>query len=161
PGQQVAITLSNIGPTTRLALFKDLKADLKTLLSSTGTPDLRQIDASMNGPSGANWDTSPWGSSPWGSSPWGSSPWGSSPWGSSPADAKQLCASLQLTVPNDTCSGGYLTVQMQDLLAWSANGQITKNTFDLSGDFYIRIYNDDGSFDTSRTITITALVIGT
>jgi hypothetical protein len=53
-----------------------------------------------------------------------------------------------------------MTVQLQDLLAWSADGQITRNTFDLSGNFYIRVYNDDGSFDTSRQMSIVATVSG-
>jgi hypothetical protein len=171
PGQQISIIVGNAGPHTRLALFKDLRQDLATLLSNPTTVDLRQLDASMNGAAGSSWDTSPWGSSPWGSSPWGSSPWGSSPWGSSPwgsspwgsspFDTTQLCQALKLNVSGDTCAGGYITVQMQDLLAWSANGQITKNTFDLSGNFYIRVYNDDGSFDPGRQMSVAATVLGT
>ncbi|MBV9893331.1 MAG: hypothetical protein JO020_04090 [Chloroflexi bacterium] len=171
PGQQISILVNNAGPHTRVALFKDLRQDLQTLLSSPNQVDLQQLDASMNGTASSPWNSSPWNSSPWNSSPWNSSPWNSSPWNSSPwnsspwnsspFDTTQLCQALGLSVSSDTCAGGYLTVQIQDLLAWSANGQITRNTFDLSGDFYIRIYNDDASFDTGRTMTLLATVIGT
>jgi hypothetical protein len=171
PGQQVSLVVGNVGPHTRIALFKDLQADFKKLLSSSSTVNVQQLDASMNGLNGSPWGTSaldgspwgtsPWGTSPWGTSPWGTSPWGTSPWGTSPFDTTQLCQSLGLTATSDQCAGGYVTVQVQDLLAWSANGQIIKNTFDLSGNLYVRIYNDDASFDTSRTLQIQGTALGT
>jgi hypothetical protein len=166
PGQQVGIVVGGLGPHTRVALFKDLRQDLQTLLANPGAPDLRQLDANMGGMAGSPWASSPWASSPWASSPWASSPWASSPWASSPwasspLDTTQLCANLKLNVSGDTCAGAYLNVQIQDLIAWSADGQITKNTWDLSGDFYVRVYNDDASFDTSQPISVSATVDGT
>jgi hypothetical protein len=172
PGQQVSIVLGNPGAHTRLALFKDLNADLQKLLANP-TTNLQQLDASMNAVAGSPWNSSPWNSSPWNSSPWNSSPWNSSPWNSSPWNSSPwnsspvdpaFCTSLSSTASTDACAGGYITVQMQDLLAWSADGQITRNTFDLSGNlsgnFYIRVYNDDGSFDIGSPMTLTATISG-
>jgi hypothetical protein len=176
PGELITLSVRGGSDKMRVALFRDLRQDFTTLLSRPITKDAefaRQFNASMSGPTSAPWNSSPWdsspwnsspwNSSPWNSSPWNSSPWNSSPWNSSPWNSSQLCAETG-AIANFTvedCAGAYSAVQMRGLLAFSTNGQISRNTWDLSGDFYIRVFNEDASFDPTQRLNILTTVQGT
>jgi hypothetical protein len=172
PGQQITVTVLGATGKTRVALFRDLRADFQQLLTNPNGVTAQQLDASMSGQASAPWDASPWDASPWDASPWDASPWDASPWDASPWDASPwdaspwdasaLCTDVNLpTTESDTCAGAYSTVQMRDLVAFSSSGQITRNTWDNMGDYYIRVFNADATFDPKQVLTIQAAVVGT
>jgi len=76
--------------------------------------------------------------------PWESSPWESSPWESSPSDSLV-----------------YSAAQVHGLLAVSAHGLIVRNTWENSGEYYIRVYSSGTNVDPGRPFAISARNEGT
>src|SRR5207302_9058966 len=116
----------------------------------------RQLTASLPGVGGTGWDSSGWDSSPWDSNGWDSSPWDSNGWDSSPWDSNGWDSS---PCQSPACAGDgsvYSAAQQRSLLAVSRQGQITRNTWDNSGDYFIRVYNADSSFDPTRQLSLSA-----
>lgn len=149
PAQIVTVELGKAPGEYRVALFKDLRsvaADLHQKAGdiASGKVEPTLLDAGMGAAAAAPWESSPWESSPWESSPWESSPWESSPWESSPSDSLV-----------------YSAAQVHGLLAVSAHGLIVRNTWENSGEYYIRVYSSGTNVDPGRPFAISARNEGT
>jgi hypothetical protein len=159
PGSTVSVAVTGGSSRTRVALFKDLRkeGDLLLDLLASGTPlNVRQLTASMPGLQGAPWDSEPWDSEPWDSEPWDSEPWDSEPWNSSPWDSEPWDSE---PCPTNVCAKDgpiYSAAEQRALLAVSRHGHITRNTWDNTGDYFIRVYNIDAFFDPTQALSITA-----
>jgi hypothetical protein len=165
PGSTLSLSLSGGGPKTRVQLFRDLRKEGDLLLAKRLEPsvDLRQLTASMPGVGGTDWDSNDWDSNDWYSNPWYSNDWDSNDWDSNPWDSNDWDSNPCTSTPGCTNATGddgaiYSAAEQRALLARSRHGQITRNTWDNTGDFYIRVFNQDASFDPSRILSLSASV---
>ena len=158
PGSTISLSVTGAGPKTRVSLFKDLRGEGNTLLGliQSGAPplNLRQLTTSMSGVGGTDWDSADWDSADWDSAPWASVDWDSADWDSADWDSADWDSAPALATDRSI----YSAAQRRSLLAFSKHGQIVRNTWDNSGDFYIRVFNSDASFDPTQALTITATV---
>jgi hypothetical protein len=158
PGSTISVRVTGGGPKTRMAMFKDLRKEGDALLGliAPGAPPLnvRQLNASLSGVGSTDWDSADWDSADWDSAPWSSSDWDSADWDSADWDSADWdsapCATSDCTKDRPI----YSSAQRRSLLAFSKHGQITRNTWDNSGFYFIRVFNSDATVDPTQALTI-------
>ena len=156
PGSTVFVSLSGGGAKTRVELFRDIRKEADSLLAKLADPTLnvRQLTASLPGAGSTGWDSNGWDSNPWDSNGWDSNPWDSNGWDSNPWDSNGWDSN---PCPLPACANDapvYSAAEQRALLAFSKHGQITRNTWDNTGDYFVRVFNTDATFDPTQPLTL-------
>ncbi len=166
PGSTVFVSVANgdptkpLNPKTRVELFRDLRKEADSLLAKQSDPTLnvRQLTASLPGAGSTGWDSNGWDSNPWDSNGWDSNPWDSNGWDSNPWDSNgwdsNPCSASACGTTGAKDAPVYSAAEQRALLAFSKHGQITRNTWDNTGDYYVRVFNTDATFDPTQLLSL-------
>lgn len=188
PGQRVTVRLSGVPADYSLALYKDIRALYDAQVAALGGTDplgaVNDFDASVApdalspdalspdalspdalSPDALSPDAlSPDALSPDALSPDALSPDELSPDALSPDALSPDALSPDALSPDELSAEAYASAQTAALIGVSAHiglspEQITRNTWDNSGHFYMRVRGANGAYDGSRPFTIQATVV--
>ncbi|MCB8926393.1 MAG: CSLREA domain-containing protein [Ardenticatenaceae bacterium] len=149
PNSQLLITLTNLPANYDLTVYKDIAAEWESLLTLDETADLVELTAEF----------APDAFSPDAFSPDAFSPDAFSPDAFSPDAFSPDAFSPDAFFPDAFSPDAFSSAQMRSLIAVSAfNGTagegVQLNTWENSGDFYVRVRGRNGVFDANNSFTL-------
>jgi len=161
-GPNLAITdLNREGAETQTDVFNTSQYDAASWDPTNWKPDLNTAIFSASQWSASQWSPSQWSASQWSASQWSPSQWSASQWSPSQWSASQWSASQwspsqwsasQWSTSTPADPRTFTGAQTASLLAVSAGAgtgdeTVAVNTWNNTGDFYIRVQGKNGSFD--------------
>ncbi|HEX6394072.1 MAG TPA: hypothetical protein VFZ97_11565 [Acidimicrobiales bacterium] len=167
PGEQLQVSLSNVAGDYNIAVFSDISQAFNALNNST--PNLAALGAEAPGSAASPSAFSPSAFSPSAFSPSAFSPSAFSPSAFSPSAFSPSAFSPSAFSPSafspSAFSAAYSSAQLDSLLAVSTapgavDKSVTVNTWNNTGNFYVRITGNNGAFVPFSPYTLTVTNLG-